>query len=314
MVAPKGRDYHPVRPPRPTPPARMTLLSSVLESLQDHVSNTGIVGVAEAVLGVLGFAGLVSSLLGEPAIKIGAIVATLVAILGLLALLAATRSQLQSRNEATEKLVRDYCYALETRYHHMWRTKSWHQVITIDAQGNTTEEISCVIVADSEFVDYFSVWSGSGWAAWPAHYQRKVRFQASTAMNGSEGGVRTAVTHTWYDRHQLAINVHLTQPMPRDSEAAFDLSITWPMKNVPLIRRREPDEFARTFPKPLDDFSYAVELPRGYQARVDTIGLKNTSATYEIEQAPTKQGTTRITLTANNIAAGQRVGMRIDPL
>jgi hypothetical protein len=312
MVAPRGRDSHPVEPPRSTSP-RTSLLAPLLESLQDHVSSTGIVGVAEAALGVLGFAGLISSLFGEPAIKAGAIVATLVAILGLLVLLTASRSRLQSRNHTLEALLQHYCAALETRYHHLPRTKSWRQVITIDRQGNTTEQISCTIVADSEFVDYFSIWCGTGWT-WPVHLQKKVRYCLTTARNGHEGGVRPTVTDSWYDRDRLAIIVHLSQPMSKGSEASFDLTIRWPLKCAPLIRRGEPEEFARTFPRPLDSLYYAVDLPSGYhQARFDTIGLKGGTTKYRTRQTSTKEGGRRITLTAEKVAAGQRVGMRIDP-
>lgn len=312
MVAPKGKDTRLVGPPRSAPPPKKPLSSSLLESLQDHVSNTGLIGVTEAVLGVLGFAGLASTLFGEPAIKAGAVVATLVAILGLLVVLATSRSRLQSRNQTLEGLIQHYCYALENRYHHMWRTKSWRQVIVIDDQGNTTEEISCTIVADSEFVDYFSIWCGTGWA-WPSHLQKKVRYHLATAKNGAEGGVRPTVTDCWYDRDQLAINVHLREPLPKGSEAAFDLAMSWPLKCVGLARRGEPEEFARTFPGPVESLHYTVELPRGCPARVDTIGLKNGDTKYKLKSTTARGGGRRIILTVEGISADQRVGMRIDP-
>jgi len=288
------------------------MLASLLESLQDHVSNTGLVGVTEAVLGVLGFAGLASSLFGEPAIKAGAIVATMIAILGLIAVLTTSRSQLQSRNRNLEGLIQHYCAALEQRYHHAWRTKSWYQLISIDQQGNTTEMISCTIAADSEFVDYFSIWCGTGWA-WPSHLRRRVKYRLTTAKKGSEGGVRPTVTDSWFDRDRLSIIAHLREPLPRGSEATFDLTLYWPLKCLPLAKQGEPEEFARTFPWPLDSLHYAVELPRGYQARFDTIGLKNGTIKYKTKPSATKDGGTRITLTAEGIPAGRRVGMRIDP-
>ena len=312
MVAPKDRDSQPAGPPRSAPPPRTTLLTPMLESLQDHVASTGLVGVTEAVLGVLGFAGLVSSLFGEPAIKAGAVVATMVALLGLLIVTTAGRTQLQSRNQSLENLLEHYCSALEQRYHHEWRTKSWRQVISIDHQGNTTERISCTIAADSEFVDYFSIWCGAGWA-WPRHLRRKVRYRLTTAKKGSEGGVRPTITDSWLDRDRLSIIVHLREPLPQGCEAEFDLAMYWPLKCLPLAKRGEPEEFARKFPWPLESLHYAVELPRGCQARFDTIGLKNGAVKYRIRQTATDGAGTRITLTAEGIPAGLRVGMRIDP-
>jgi hypothetical protein len=276
------------------------------------VSHTGLVGVIEAVLGVLGFAGLASTLFGEPAIKAGAVVATLAAILGLLVVLSTSRSGLQNRNETLEELIRHYTAALEHRYHHMWRTKTWRQLIVIDEHGNTTEEISCTIVADSEYVDYFSVWCGAGWA-WPTHLRKKVKYRITTARNGAEGGVRSIITDSWFDRDKLAIIVHLREPLPQGSEAAFDLTMSWPLKCARLAKHAEPEEFARTFPGPLDSLHYTVELPRGYQARVDTIGLRNGGTKYKIRSTTTKDGAKRVTLTAAGISAGRRVGMRIDP-
>lgn len=201
-MALRAKYEHPDGPSHSAYQPKSTLLATVLESFQDHVSDRGLIGVSEGALGTLGFAGLLSSLLGEPAIKAGAIVAALVTILGLFVLLVASRSKLQSRNEVTEQLMRRYYYALESRYHHEWHTRTWDHVISIDRRGNTTEEISCTIVADSEFVDYFTVWSGAG-RAWPIPYQRKVRYHVATAMSGAEGGVRPTGTHIWRDRDYL---------------------------------------------------------------------------------------------------------------
>jgi hypothetical protein len=269
-------------------------------------------GIAEAVLGVLGFAGLISSVVGAPAIKAGAIVATLIAITGLFVVLTTSRSRLHSQNQELAELLRRYCHALETRYHHMWRTTCWRQFIAIDHQGNTTEEISFTIVADSEFVDYVSVWCGSGWA-WPTRLQKRVRYNLTTALNGTEGGVRPVVTDSWYDRDELAIIAHLREPLPQGSTASFELTMHWPQKCARLTRRGEPEEFARTFPHTLDSLHYAVELPPGYQARVETFGLKNSAAKYRVRVMTTRAGGKRIALTAERVPAEQRVGMRIDP-
>jgi hypothetical protein len=57
-----------------------------------------------------------------------------------------------------------------------------------------------------------------------------------------------------------------------------------------------------------------VELPRGYQARFDTFGLRNGTTKYDINSSTTEQGGTTISLTAEDVLANQRVGMRIDPI
>lgn len=121
------------------------------------------------------------------------------------------------------------------------------------------------------------------------------------------------VTDSWLDRGRLAIIAHLREPLPQGREAEFDLTVTWPLKCLPLAKRGEPAEFARTFPWPLEALHYSVELPRGYRARFDTIGLKNGTVKYTIKPTATEDGGTRTTLTAEGIPAGQQVGMRIDP-
>jgi hypothetical protein len=301
-----GKLVNPERSPK------MTLLSTTLENLQDHVSNAGIVAVSQAVLGTLGFAGLLSALLGESAIRAGAIVATIVSMFGLFTLLTASRLQLLNRAKTAERLIRDYCFALEERYNHVCQPRIWDDLIQIDTQGNTFEDIKCTIVAESDFVEFFSLWAAAG-PTWPSRYQNKVRYSVTTSPNGTKGGVRPrAVTHTWYQPDRLAITVHLATPLKRGNEAEFNFRIYWPLKCAPLMRRHAAEDFARTFYAPLESLRYTVVLPKGQQACFDSIGFDDEILVRDIQPSVDENGSLQITLTATDVPAEHRIGMRVD--
>lgn len=291
---------------------KTSLLSTTLENLQDHVSNAGIVAVTEAILGILGFAGLLSAILGESAIRAGAIFATLVCLLGLFTLLTTSRLQLLNRAKTAERLIRDYCFALEERHHHSCQPRTWDQIIRVDARGNTTEEIRCTIVAESDFVEFFSLWAAAG-PAWPERFQNKVRFSVTTSTNGDKGGVRPrAVTHAWYQPDRIAITVHLASPLERGNLASFDFRIYWPLKCAPLMRRHSAEDFARIFTAPLESLRYTLVLPKGRQACLDSIGFGNEISACDIQSSVDESGHVQFTLTATGIPAEHRIGMRVD--
>lgn len=303
---------HPGKVAIPGRSPKKKLLSATLENLQDYISNASVVATTEAVLVIIGFAGLLGAILAESEVRAGAIIATTVCSLGLFTLVTASRLQLLSRVTTAERLIRDYCFALEERYHHSCQPRTWDHVIQIDARGNTVEEIECTIVAESDFVEFFSLWAGAG-HAWPERYQGKVRFSVTTSENGHKGGVRPrAVTHTWYQSAKIAITVHLASPLTQGSEASFNFRVYWPLKCVPLVRRHAAEDFARMFYAPLESLRYTIVLPKGRQARFDSIGLDDDIPECDITTSVNSNGQTQFTLTASNVPADHRIGMRLD--
>jgi hypothetical protein len=303
---------HPGKVAVPGHSPKTTLLSSTLESLQDYISNASVVATTEAIVGMLSLAGLLCATLGEPEIRASAIVATAVCALALFALLTASRLQLLRRATTAERLIRDYCFALEERYHHSCQPRTWDHVIQIDARGNTVEEIECTIVGESDFVEFFSLWAGAG-HDWPERFQGKVRFSVTTSTNGRKGGVRPrAVTHTWYQSAKIAITVHLASPLKQGNEASFNFRVYFPLKCAPLIRRHTAEDFTRIFYAPLESLRYTIVLPKGRQARFDSIGLDEANFACEIQTSVNENGQTKFTLTACDVPADHRLGMRLD--
>ncbi|MFC0546712.1 hypothetical protein [Kutzneria chonburiensis] len=302
---------HPRKVASPGHSPKTTLLSITLDNLRDYISNASMAATTEAVLAVLAFAGLLSATLGEPAIRTGAIVATTACTVALFAFLTASKLHLLSRATTAERLIRDYCFALEERYHHSCQPRTWDHVIQIDARGNTVEEIECTIVAESDFVEFFSLWAGAA-HTWPERFQGKVRFSVTTSTNGRKGGVRPrAVTHTWYQSAKIAITVHLASPLEQGNEASFNFRLYWPLKCVPLIRRHAAEDFVRIFSAPLKFLRYTVVLPQGHQARFDSIGLDD-DLDCDLQTSVNENGQTQFTLTASDVPADHRIGMRLD--
>jgi len=293
-----------------------SLLAMLLESIQDHVAHAGVFGLVEGVLGVLAFGGLLSSLLGDSAIKAGAIVAVILGILGLFILLAANRAERRQQSQLDRRLLRKYLAVLEDRFDYAWSTTNWHQTVNIKRNGDTFETITLTLVADCDLLDYFSIWLGPGWE-WPSRLQRKVKVSVQTVRIGNEGGTRPDISCAWFHHNRIAITVHLGEPVSRGQEVSFSLTLVWPLKCAPLFRG-QADEFTLTFSKlpsstvSLPSLYYAVVLPVNCNVCYDAVGLKRGNDDYTLTGEVNNQGQVEVILTADNVPPNRRVGMRLD--
>jgi len=86
----------------------------------------------------------------------------------------------------------------------------------------------------------------------------------------------------------------------------------WPGKCAPLMRDRQPDEFALTFACDADYLKYAVQLPEGTDGACDAIGLVKGKHDYVLTVQRNGVGPTEVCLVVRNIPPRVRVGMRLD--
>src|SRR5687768_5980561 len=114
-----------------------TMLGSTVEALQSYVLNAGVIGIVEGLLGILAVGGILSALLGQAGVRAAAIVAVIMAVLGLFVLLVANKLEWRRRTELDRRLLRRYCYLLHERCNFTWRITKWRQVVTIEANGDT---------------------------------------------------------------------------------------------------------------------------------------------------------------------------------
>ncbi|WP_146175132.1 hypothetical protein [Umezawaea tangerina] len=277
--------------------------------LQDYVIHTGVLGIVEAVLGLLAFGALLSALLGSAAIKAGAIVTVLFVILALFILLVANKVEWRRRADVPRRVLRNYCDSLESRGQ-QWRTKSWVEEVDVQANGDVRQRISLSVVAECEQLDFVTLTTGPNWD-WPDRNKPKVRLKVRSFEMSDEGGTRFDYMSDWLERSRLKVIVYLHEPASMGSEVSFVVDLEWPAKCVPLMRGYDPDDFVLQFGKPVEEVKCVVVLPPGFRVCFDKLGL-TTADDFTLKSFPTRSGQVETTLVVHNAPANRKFGMRLD--
>ncbi|WIV59888.1 hypothetical protein [Amycolatopsis nalaikhensis] len=287
------------------------MLKSFLGWLRDYVIYTGIVGLAEGVLGILAFGGLLSALLGNSAIKAGAIVAVLLGVIGLYILLIANRVEWRSRTELDRRLLQHYCSVLKERHGHSWRIVSWLESAVVRPNGDATEVITVTAIVECDVLDFFAIRTGAGWHQ-SERVRRKVKVNVKSLEVDGIGGTRRDVTSTWLDDGRLEVLAHFGSPASRGDEIVMVIEKEWPGKCAPLMRERRPDEFALKFACAIGYLEYAIHLPEGAEVACDPVGLVKGQHDFSLAVKRNGAGPTEVCLVARGIPPRLRVGMRLD--
>jgi hypothetical protein len=287
------------------------MLKSFLGWLRDYVIYTGIVGLVEGVLGILAFGGLLSALLGNSAIKADAIVAVLLGVIGLYILLIANRVEWRSRTELDRRLLQHYCSVLKERHGHSWRIASWVESAVVRANGDASEVITVKAVVECDLLDFFAIRTGPGWNQ-PEKMRRKVKVKVKSFEVDGIGGTRWDVTSTWLNDGRLEIVSHFGSPARMGDEIVMVIEKEWPGKCAPLMKERQPDEFALKFACAIDYLEYTIQLPEGSEVACDVIGLARGQDEYSLVSKHNGATPTVVLLVAKNIPPRRRVGMRLD--
>ncbi|PWK87958.1 hypothetical protein C8D88_103154 [Lentzea atacamensis] len=287
-----------------------TMLGSTVEALQSYVLNTGVIGIVEGVLGILACGGILSALLGRPGVRAASTVAVIVAVLGLFVLLVANKLEWRRRTELDRRLLLRYCDRLHERCNFTWRISDWRQVVTIEANGDTHDKITFTAVPTCDTLDFLTFWEGPNWD-WPERYRRKTDVHVRSVEVEGEGGTRFDVTSRWLSRGRLKVMVHLSEPALRDSEISLIAEFTFPAKCLPLVQG-SPEEFVKKFTPGPEHLEYTVVLPPDCSGYWDGVGLKSGTERYSIQRRTNTSGREEISLVADGVATGARVGMKLD--
>lgn len=287
-----------------------TMLGSTVEALQSYVLNTGVIGIVEGLLGILATGGILSALLGQAGVRAASTIVVAVAVLGLFVLLATNKLEWRRQTELDRRLLLRYCNLLHERCNFTWRITDWRQVVTIEANGDTLDKITFTAVPDCDTLDFLTFWEGPNWE-WPERYQRKTDvFVRSVEVDG-EGGTRFDVTTCWLSRGRLKVMVHLSEPALRDTEINLMAEFSFPAKSLPLMQG-QPEEFVKKFSPGPEHLEYTVVLPPGYSGYWDGVGLKSGTKRYSIQRRTNTSGREEISLVADGVSTGARVGMKLD--
>lgn len=290
-------------------PGSVTKPASVIESLRSSVLHTRI-GIAEVVLGLIAAGGIFSALLGHGGIRIAAIIAVVVAVLGLFALLVVTKREWRRHADLDRRLLLRYCNLLHERSNTAWRVLDWRQVVTIEANGDAHDKIRFTALPDCDTLDFLTFWEGPNWE-WPGRHQRRTGIRVRGMELDGDSDRRFDVTSVWLTRGRLKVMVHASEPVLRGTKINVQAEFTWPAKCLPFIQGRQ-EEFVKIFTPGLEHLEYTVVLPPGLSGDWYGVGLKALTERYSVRQHVNKNGREEIRLVADGVATGARVGMKLE--
>lgn len=286
------------------------MLRSFVAWLDGYLDGEEPSAIVKAVVGILGFAALLGALLGDAAIRTGAIVAVLLVLLAIMLLLLADRRRLRSEIKTNRVLLTRYCDFITDRPRPVVKVRSWEQVASIEPNGDTREVITVHGVVQRKLY-FLPLRFGAGWNQ-PDRYRRGVRVNVRSLRISGDRGTSWAVTSSWMTDGRLDVLSHLHSPLASGTEIHLEMEWFWPGKCIPLVRKREPDEFAFRFSNPIEVASYTVILPHRFDAYYDPIGFDHTNSGFTVETGRSQEGRNQFTLVAHNLPLQRRIGMRLE--
>jgi hypothetical protein len=287
------------------------MLRELLSSFESYLSRAGVIGLAEGALGVLAFGGALSAVLGDSSAKLAAAVAVLLATLGLIVLLAASRAQWQRRSELYDHLVTRYCTAFTDDNASSWQLTQWIESHRIDGNGDSTVLITVRAVVTCSVLRLYRFRVGAGWNQ-PEKLRRRVDVQVRSLVLDGIGGARCDLTKHWLDDGRLEVLVHFPSPVRQGSEFRVLIESRWPARSTMLVKDRLPEDFCVQVKSPLDRLEYTVVLPVGEEAFYDPIGFRPDDQRFLLVSCSDGTGRQEISLTGKGIADTGRTGFRLD--
>lgn len=287
------------------------MLKSFIGWLDDHLADTGLIGLLGGLLGILAFGATLSAVLGPIGIKSAAVVAAALGTVGLLSMLLAERANSTKRLNLAQHLLARYCDQLMTESHTYYQVRAWRQVLIIESTGDTKSLICLRAVSEKEGLSFFRFRVGAN-GDQPAKYLKKVQVQVASLKIGGIGGARCDQTVLWLEDQRLEVLVHFTTPVALGNEFTIVFEVDWPGKCRSLVVGREPVDFTVRVDHGLEHLEYVIVLPPGEDACYDPVGFGVTDQRFRLSSQSTNGGCLEVTLSGSRIPPMPKVGVRMD--
>ncbi|RSM64806.1 hypothetical protein DMH04_50730 [Kibdelosporangium aridum] len=288
------------------------MLKRVIAAIDGYAAEAGVIGIAGAVTSLLAFGGMLSALFGSSGIKAAAIVASIVGILGLFALLLASRKDVQRFHQHDKRLLSRYCDIIIEELDPAWRILFWEQIDLLESNGDTTETITIHARVDSKELHFFRLRFGSLGEPLPDRLRKRVTVKVRNVLIDGVGGTRFDATTYWLADGRIEVLAHFDTPAQHGSEAKFSMEVYWPAKSALLLKHREPDLFRIHFSKVIELARYVVVLPTGEDAYYDPVGFRNGENGCEIYASRNSSNLVEVSFVARNVEPDRLIGMRLD--
>src|SRR3954453_2279406 len=291
------------------------MFKSFIAWLDLYVSRETPASVLKSLVGLMAFAGLLGTIFGNQAIRVGAFVVVIVFIASVILLLLADRRNLQRSNETTRELLTRYCdFITENNPEPLISVETWDQVVYVEPNGDVREVIKITAVALRERVYFIRMTAGSRWDQ-PERYRRNVRVVARSLTVNNSPGPRWIVTTSWTSEQKRTAVLHLHEPIKQGEKIRFEVVRTWPAKCRPLMRDEVADSFIfRTASRLLDikRVEYKIVLPAGYAAVHEPIGLLEPDVHLTVDDERDQEGRKVFTWRADLVPSGKTIGIRLE--
>ncbi|HEY7592738.1 MAG TPA: hypothetical protein VH969_06245 [Actinophytocola sp.] len=279
-----------------------------------YISRETPASVLKSLVGLMTFAGLLGTIFGNEAIRVGAFVVVIFFAVCVILLLLGDRRRLQQENRAARQLVSRYCdFVVDNASKPLVSITAWDQVVYVQPNGDVREIITIKAVALRKKVYFIRMTAGSRWDQ-PERYRRNVRVIARGLTVNNRTGPHWLVTNSWMSSQKMVSILHLHEPIALGEEVLFEVIRMWPAKCRPLMRDDIAESFVFRTSHLLDikHVEYKVVLPAGYDAVHEPIGHIEPDVRFSVEEGRDQEGRRVFIWHADLVPAGKTVGFRLE--
>jgi hypothetical protein len=255
---------------------------------------------------------LLGVILGNMAVKLGALVAAILVVLSLMLILIRDRKTLKREINSRGELLTRYCDHLYDESQSVAIVKDWNQVATIEKNGDVRELISIRAVALQDYLYFLRLRTDAKWTQ-PHRYRRRVRVNFRSINNAGDRGPSWQVTPSWLADGRLEMLAHLHSPIPKGTEIQIEVEREWPGKCAPLINEGALDSFGFYFSHALqiEHAKYVAVLPKGVEVYYEPAGFQQPNPNFSVQGSRNQDGRFEVVLTVNNLPVDTHIDMRL---
>jgi hypothetical protein len=290
------------------------VFKSFVAWLDSYISQEEPASVLKALVGLMAFSGLLGTVFGNQAIRVGAFVVVIVFVVSVILLLLADRRRLRREYDVHRELIGRYCnFVIDNHPKPLISVEEWNEVVHIQANGDVKETLTLRAIALGKEVYFIRLVAGSGWDQ-PERYRRGVRLTARRMLVNGFSGPQWNVTRVWMSSSKMNAILHLHEPLRYGEEVRFEVKRYWPAKCQPLMRLGLAESFTcRTNDLlRIQNMEYTIVLPPGSDAVYEPIGFSEPDADNAIEVSQDKESRRVFTCRLANLPAHKDVGVRLE--
>lgn len=290
------------------------MFKSFIAWLDSYISQEEPATILKSLVGLMAFAGLLGTIFGNQAIRVGAFVVVIVFAVAVILLLLADRRRLRQECATHRDLVARYDdLVLESSPEPLISVEDWSQRVYVRSNGDVREVLNIKAVALRDEVHFLRFHMGSEWNQ-PERYRRKVEVHARSIRIDGTLGPHLHVTGSWISESKLRSIVHLHAPLAHGEQICLEMIRIWPAKCLPLMREGAADTFTfrRTERMPIQRMEYHVILPTGFNATYEPVGFTEPHSKISVDAFTDTESRRVIACRVNDLPERKTIGMRLE--